>query len=149
MKGPTEPCLAAAAAAAAICQLETFLKLSCNLSRQIIFWTQILCSLSDAGESFAQQRWQKSFVDAAATAATAAAAVASVEAGFLCGSPALSILSANSSYRTPAKRVKCATALEQLRFDGFAARNENAASRELRAGDQSTTAAQLFTLFAF
>lgn len=49
------------------------------------FWTQILCSLSDAGESFPlqrQQRWQKTFVDAAAAVAVAAAAW--LEACFLC-----------------------------------------------------------------
>lgn len=49
------------------------------------FWTQILCSLSDAGESFPQQRqqrWQKTFVDAAVAVAVAAAAW--LEACFLC-----------------------------------------------------------------
>lgn len=133
------------------------------------FWTQILCSLSDAGESFPQQqqRWQKTFDDAASAADAAAA---SHEACFLCSpvSPPAIVLvqlvtstllppsslvlqSANSSYRTPARRVKCAAALEQLRFDGFAARNENAASR---VGDQATSKAggvhahQLFTPFA-
>lgn len=51
------------------------------------FWTQILCSLSDAGESFPQQRqqrWQKTFVDAAAAVAVAVAAAAWLEACFLC-----------------------------------------------------------------
>lgn len=130
------------------------------------FWTQIFCSLSDAGESFPQQRqqrWQKTFVDAAAAVAVAAAWL---EACFLCSPVCLPRRctcsashfppappppqSANSSYRTPARRVKCAAASEQLRFDGFAARNENAASR---VGDQATSKAgvhaqKLFTPFA-
>lgn len=141
------------------CQVKTFLKPNCHLSSQIIFGHKFcaasatpakvfLSSGSSVGKKLLSTPPSPLLPPGLKHASCAVPSVFLVVVLVqLVTSP---LQSANSSYRTPARRVKCAAASEQLRFDGFAARNENAASR---VGDQATSKAgvhaqKLFTPFA-
>lgn len=150
------------------CQVKTFLKPNCHLSSQIIFGHKFCAASATPAKVFLSSGSSvgKKLLSTPpppspspllpppglkhASCAVPSVFLVVVLVQLVTSPLGSSLQSANSSYRTPARRVKCAAASEQLRFDRFAARNENAASR---VGDQATSKAgvnaqKLFTPFA-